>query len=314
MNAQRAVQDPFEGGLPPEIEELAGAFALGAADADEAAAFLRALANPATAVRAAAVLAPYRGLAEALLYSAPAASAPPELGSRLLAAAAAEDVRAAAALGSAAGRAPAKPVFPAGAAERTRAGGRAWHWPGFWAVAAAGAIAVLLLLNLYWLRELGALRASHVALEQQLEDQTAELSTALAEQERMLQGQKEQLAAQDALLAQFVTSDSERYTMYAVQEGSSATAQVAWLDAANTAVLRAESFPPLEEGKAYQLWLIRGDERTSGGLFTVDEYGCATLVFHPTQSLDDFDGMGITPEPAVGSPGPTAPPIVRAQL
>jgi hypothetical protein len=30
--------------------------------------------------------------------------------------------------------------------------------------------------------------------------------------------------------------------------------------------------------------------------------------------LDNFDGMGITPEPAGGSPGPTAPPVVRAQL
>jgi anti-sigma-K factor RskA len=102
--------------------------------------------------------------------------------------------------------------------------------------------------------------------------------------------------------------------MKAVEEGSEAIAQVAWLDAANTAVLRAEGFPPLEEGEAYQLWLIRGDQRTSGGLFTVDEYGCGTLIFHPTESLEDFDGMGITPEPASGSPGPTAPPVVRAQL
>jgi anti-sigma-K factor RskA len=136
----------------------------------------------------------------------------------------------------------------------------------------------------------------------------------MAEHARTLQAQNNQIAMQDSLLGQLVAGNSERYTMHAVQPGSSAVAQVAWLDQDNTAVLRAEGFPPLQEGQAYQLWLIRGDTRTSGGLFTVDDTGCGTYIFHPAQSLDDFDGMGITPEPATGSPGPTAPPVVRAQL
>jgi hypothetical protein len=200
-----------------------------------------------------------------------------------------------------------------GAAQPPRAG-RAWHWSKIITVAALLAAALLLLLNLYWMREVGALRASYLALEQQLQEQDAAFTATLAEQERMVGEQRDRLASQDALLAQFVTGDSERYTMNAVEPGSSALAQVAWLDAANTAVLRAEGFPPLAEGKAYQLWLIRGDQRTSGGLFTVDDAGCGTLIFHPTESLEAFDGMGITPEPASGSPGPTAPPVVRAQL
>jgi hypothetical protein len=173
---------------------------------------------------------------------------------------------------------------------------------------------MLLLLNIYWLREVSALRASHAALQQKLDAQTAQFTAYVAEQERTLQAQNEQIATQDALLAQLVAGESEHYTMHAVQPGSNAVAQVAWLDQDNTAILRAEGFPPLQEGQAYQLWLIRGDTRTSGGLFTVDESGCGTYVFHPTQALDQFDGMGITPEPAGGSPGPTAPPVVRAQL
>jgi anti-sigma-K factor RskA len=116
------------------------------------------------------------------------------------------------------------------------------------------------------------------------------------------------------VLAALVSSEGERYTMNAAQEGSQALAEVAWLFDKNVAVLRASGFPALEAGKVYQLWLIRNGERTSGGTFVVDEQGTGTFVFTPPESLDNFEGMGITPEPAGGSPGPTAPPVVRAQL
>jgi hypothetical protein len=295
---------------------LAPAFALGAADADETAAFHAALARTATSARTAQALAPYRELAEQMLFAVPPAAVPPALAGRLQAALAAEDAPTSGAQARLATPLPGGTAVGTSseAAGQAGTGGRAWHWPRLVTLAALLAAAALLLLNLFWMRELSSLRASDMALQQKLHDQATEFAAALAAQEQTLQGQKEQIAAQDALLAQFVTGESERYTMNAVVEGSGAIAQVAWLDTANTAVLRAEGFPPLEEGEAYQLWLIRGDQRTSGGLFTVDEYGCGTLIFHPTESLEDFDGMGITPEPATGSPGPTAPPVVRAQL
>jgi hypothetical protein len=311
INAPGAPQEPGEPDLPLNIQDLVPALAIGATDAGETAAVLRRAAS----LEVADALSVYGSLAELLLFSAPPAAAPPSLEARLRAAI----NQRAPAPGTPADckPLPSLPAHATAAPTELPAGHRAWHWPpsvhGAAAVAAAASL-LLLLLNIYWIRETGALRAAHAALQQQLDAQTARFSVYVSDQERVLQAQDEQLATQDALLAQLVAGESEHYTMQAVQPDSSAVAQVAWLAQENVAILRAEGFPPLGEGQAYQLWLIRGDTRTSGGLFTVDESGDGTYIFHPTQSLDDFDGMGITPEPAGGSPGPTAPPVVRAQL
>lgn len=307
MNGPGVPQEPVEPDLPPNIQDLVPALAIGATDAGETAAVLRRAAAP----EVAEALDIYGSLAELLLFSAPPAAVPPALEARLRAATS----RPAPAPGTPPeGQSlPSLPARPTAVPARRRA----WHWPPAVPIAAAVATAaalLLLLLNIYWIREIGALRAAHAALQQQLDTQTVRFSAYVSDQERVLQAQDEQLATQDALLAQLVAGESERYTMQAVQPGSSAVAQVAWLDQENVAILRAEGFPPLQEGQAYQLWLIRGDTRTSGGLFTVDDSGDGTYIFHPTQSLEEFDGMGITPEPAGGSPGPTAPPVVRAQL
>jgi hypothetical protein len=307
MNASDALPEDVERGQALNLVEMMPAYALGAADAEEAAAILRAFAaqkEGTSSAQSKAELQAYQELAELLLYAPPRAAAPPGLALRLQAQLAAPALS------------PAPPR-------------RAWNWPLVAAIAAAIAAAALLLFNLLAMREIDTLRMSQASLQQQVALQATHATqaagasaTRVVAQEAALAAtlavtltaQQEQIATQDALLTQLVVGESERYTMTAVQPQSSAVANVAWLDDENVAVLRAEGFPPLEEGRAYQLWLIRGDTRTSGGLFTVDEYGCGTYVFHPTESLEAFDGMGITPEPAEGSPGPTAPPVVRAQL
>ena len=321
MNAPGASQEPAQPDLPSNLQDLVPAFAIGAADPDEAAALIHALALPAAdssgQSQLAGELAAYLELGGLLAYSAPPTVAPAALeqrlrsalGSALYGAPANPEALAVVAAAPAASFVAANPV-PAGKIDH----GRRWHWSQAVAIGASAAAILLLLVNMYWVHELGALRTSHAALQQQLNAQTAQFTADMADQQQALETQAQQIATQDTILAQLVAGNSERYTMHAVQPGSSAVAQVAWLDQQNTAILRAEGFPPLAEGQAYQLWLLHGDTRTSGGLFTVDEAGCGTYIFHPSQSLEDFDGMGITPEPATGSPGPTAPPVVRAQL
>ncbi len=320
MNAPGAPQEPAQPDLPPNLQDLVPAFAIGAADPDEVVAILHALAAPSAAPGAAALageIAVYLELSELLAYGTPPAAAPAAVEEHLRAAIGGE-IRSAAGSPDTMLAAAAVPAASFVAANRGPAApldhGRRWHWSPVLAAAASAAAVLLLLVNIYWVREIGALRASHAALQQQLNAQTAQFAADMADQQRALATQAQQISTQDTILAQLVAGNSERYTMHAVQPGSSAIAEVAWLDQENVAILRAEGFPPLAAGQAYQLWLLHGDSRTSGGLFTVDEAGCGTFIFHPSQSLEDFDGMGITPEPATGSPGPTAPPVVRAQL
>lgn len=308
MNAGHTPDEPVQPEQQFSIEDLVPAFLLGATDAEETAAVLRHAGAP----QVAGELERYAPLAEALLYAGPIVPPPATLGASLQAA------LGAAAQASAPTAAPPvtqppviqPPVIQPPVTEKSSQA-RAWQWPQLAAVAAA---VVLLLLNLYWLREIAMLRQSYVALQGQLRQQADEFLLRMLEQETILAEQQQQILRQDELLGTLMADSGERYTMQPVEPDSAAIAQVAWLEGSNVAVLRAQNFPILEEGKQYQLWLISGDERTSGGLFSVDDYGCANILFHPDRSLDAFDGMGITPEPAGGSPGPTGPPIVRAQL
>jgi len=155
--------------------------------------------------------------------------------------------------------------------------------------AAAGVILLLLALNLYAINQNRQLRAQVQYLAQQQMQQVQAIHLLTAVNQPML-------------------------TLPAVQENSPAQAQVRWDTNAGVAVLNADAFPPLPANMAYQLWLRHDGERSSAGLFTVDQNGTGSLIFPISQPLDSLEAMGITPEPAGGSPGPTGDAVVRLQL
>jgi anti-sigma-K factor RskA len=69
-------------------------------------------------------------------------------------------------------------------------------------------------------------------------------------------------------------------------------------------------------GKSYQMWLIdpQGD-RTSGGLLETEPgYPFVMAVIQSPQPLANFVGLGITVEPAGGSPKPTGPRLLRVDF
>lgn len=80
------------------------------------------------------------------------------------------------------------------------------------------------------------------------------------------------------------------------------------------AALRVAAMPPLPPGKVYQLWLVSGDTRISGGTFTVDATGSATLLVRAEAPMASYQRAGVTVEPAGGSPGPTSPRVIGASL
>jgi anti-sigma-K factor RskA len=70
----------------------------------------------------------------------------------------------------------------------------------------------------------------------------------------------------------------------------------------------------LPSGRVYQLWLIRPDgQRDSGGLFTV-EHGMAVTYLRLPAPLDQYMAVGVTEEPAGGSPGPTGTKVLGGTL
>jgi anti-sigma-K factor RskA len=78
--------------------------------------------------------------------------------------------------------------------------------------------------------------------------------------------------------------------------------------------LVVDNLATLAPGQQYQVWLIKGGERTSGGVFSVNPDGYASLEILAALPLVQYDSIGITIEPAGGSPGPTGAKVLGGEL
>lgn len=78
--------------------------------------------------------------------------------------------------------------------------------------------------------------------------------------------------------------------------------------------LVVDGLPPLPDDQQYQLWLIRNGERTSGAIFSTDEESYGGMRIRAPQSLLDYSAVGITIEPAGGSPQPTGLQVLAGPL
>jgi signal transduction histidine kinase len=90
----------------------------------------------------------------------------------------------------------------------------------------------------------------------------------------------------------------------------------AYLDPRSDQVLVvASDLPPLSTDRAYQVWFVRPDgQRDSAGMLAVNARGDGTLLAHAPGGLAAYTALGITEEPASGSPQPTGPKVVGAAL
>jgi anti-sigma-K factor RskA len=80
------------------------------------------------------------------------------------------------------------------------------------------------------------------------------------------------------------------------------------------ALLCVYGMPVLPKDKTYQVWLIKDSQRDNGGLFRVTQDGFGLLVLRPDRPLSEYTAVGITAEPAGGSPAPTSPRLLGAGL
>jgi anti-sigma-K factor RskA len=85
------------------------------------------------------------------------------------------------------------------------------------------------------------------------------------------------------------------------------------VDGRNGALV-VDRLPPLEEGREYQVWLIRDGERTSGAVFSIDEEGYRGLRIEAPRSLLDYSAVEVTIEPAGGSLQPTGAAVLGGPL
>lgn len=78
--------------------------------------------------------------------------------------------------------------------------------------------------------------------------------------------------------------------------------------------LVVDHLPALASDHQYQLWLNKDGKRVSGGVFSVDQAGYASLWVWSPSPLAGYTSFGITVEPAGGSPGPTGQKVLGGNL
>jgi len=154
----------------------------------------------------------------------------------------------------------------------------AWRtWP-IWQLAGGLALAVLLVLNISTIAQLEGLQRQQITLTRQLQAS----QTALA------------LVAYPEGLKLNVTGQGAAGTLILNPELKSG-------------VLFAWGLATLDEAHTYQVWLIQPDgHRVSGGLFRPEPgLPFVSVVIPSSRPFSDFTGLGVTIEPAGGSPAPT---------
>lgn len=158
----------------------------------------------------------------------------------------------------------------------------------------------------------------------QLQDQVADLTgdtSLLVEQLETLQTEYAQLRVRNDVLQQQLEAQEQLLASY--QEPGASTIAIGDITgehpqahatltvAAETGVATfvAVNLPQLGADRVYQLWLIRGDQPVSAGIFNVDENG---RIVHQVDSalVASIDAVGVSIEPAGGSEQPTPDQII----
>jgi anti-sigma-K factor RskA len=225
-------------------------------------------------------------MAQSLLYSAPQVQPPAHLLGRIMAAASESPAPSK--------PAPVPPSQPASQPlERSRG---VWQIIQRWSPLAAAAAIVLLVASILLSNgQLNELRAQQAALAARIDEQ----QTALSIWER-----------RDANRVDLVqSSEQPQPETYVSVVWAPSTQGQTW-----DVLVYANRLPPLSANRTYQLWFIRGNERMSATLFQVDAQGNGLVSFESQVPLANFELMGVTDEPAGGSPAPTTNPVVLGRL
>ena len=78
--------------------------------------------------------------------------------------------------------------------------------------------------------------------------------------------------------------------------------------------LVVDKLAALDSNQQYQVWLLKDGQRVSGGLFSVNPDGYASLEIMAPMPLAQYDSLGITVEPVGGSPAPTGAKVLGGAI
>ena len=238
------------------------AYALGALDADEAAALE---AHLRTCDSCPTELADFRAISDALLMAIPPRRPPAALRQRLQAR---------------------LPGASLSSRQKTR---RLWSSWSFGQFALGMAIVLLVALNVFSLFQIQALQRQQAKFARQIQT-----------------GQ--------AAFAMLAYPDTKSLPINGSAPGIAGT--LLFDRDHNAAVLIVWNLPAIAANQSYQIWLVdKQGDRTSAGLFRPEPgQPITSQTVFSTQALSGFSGLGVTVEPAGGSPQPTGARVLKVDF
>jgi hypothetical protein len=99
-----------------------------------------------------------------------------------------------------------------------------------------------------------------------------------------------------------------------VQQNVDSRGMVYMDPSSGTGMLMCHNLPPVEQGHAYQIWFVRGNERVSAGMLWPDRFGNGYTIIQVPNDVQSFDSIGLTDEPGSGSAWPTSPRVLGSPL
>ncbi len=135
----------------------------------------------------------------------------------------------------------------------------------------------------------------------------ASLQSQLTEQRALAASLRERAYRYDKVVAVLQSQNIQLRGMEGTQLAPYAKGRVYVDPETGAGMLMVRSLPPLPNGRVYQLWWTRGDgTRESGGTLSwTDPQGNSYGLVHCPGSFDNWQGIGLTEEPAGGSSKPT---------
>ena len=152
----------------------------------------------------------------------------------------------------------------------------------------------------------------------ELRDEDHRLSTDLQEQLDQIQEENQRLA--ETLLNQLdlaYLASMEGVSTVMLESGASAPKSTGMLMLSPNAtwgVLLTVGLETLPRDKAYQLWLMSNNGRTSAGTFNVDSAGYGQLMVQGLGDLRDFENVEVSIEPAEGSPEASGDNVLKGPM
>ena len=157
------------------------------------------------------------------------------------------------------------------------------------------------------------------SLQSQLGEQRAlatSLQAQLAEQRALAASNEERAQRYDRVVTVLQAEQMYVRPLEATYAAPGAFGRVYLDPASGSGMMMVRKLPPLSEGRAYQLWLVSPDgQRTSCGLLRrIDTYGNGYTLIQAPVPITDWQGIGLTEEPATGSPDPTGTRMLAGSL